>query len=410
MPSADSVADFLRSAALKRSTVELFLQPRAAAWSRHDPVLGYTNRSAIIRDGIDGCRTIVQYAETGERRMVNHADRPCRINTYGNSFTQGVQVSDGETWQEALAAHFGEPVRNFGIGGYGVYQACRRLMQIEEGPMGAPYVILNLWGDDHHRSLMAWRWLACFEHWSGAEADETFHFAPWAHVRIDPATGETVERPNPFPAPGSLFELCDPDRVVDAFRDDVIVRMQVARRPGAVIDPTPLEALADAVGLPCDGFRDPARLPVAAEALYHACAFRATAGILALTARFCANRSKQLLIVLTYPEGAVAAACRPGGREAPGYFDWHPASVRQAVARLNLPMVDALPCHQADYQAFNITPDEYVRRLYNSHYSPHGNRFLAFAMKDTLVRWLSPPPITYSGSGDIVNFTGYLPT
>jgi hypothetical protein len=33
------------------------------------------------------------------------------------------QVSDCETWQEYLAGHLGEPIRNFGMGGYGVYQA-----------------------------------------------------------------------------------------------------------------------------------------------------------------------------------------------------------------------------------------------------------------------------------------------
>ena len=27
---------------------------------------------------------------------------------------------DGKTWQEYLAAHLGEPLRNFGVGGFGV--------------------------------------------------------------------------------------------------------------------------------------------------------------------------------------------------------------------------------------------------------------------------------------------------
>ena len=59
--------------------------------------------------------------------MINYrGSSRCRINTYGDSFTQGSQVSDGETWQEILAAHMGEPVRNWGIGGHGVYQAYRR--------------------------------------------------------------------------------------------------------------------------------------------------------------------------------------------------------------------------------------------------------------------------------------------
>src|SRR5262249_59666738 len=77
-------------------------------------------RDGVLHDGVDGSRTVLSFGTAGERTIVNYAGRPCRINTYGDSFTQGHQVSDGETWQEYLAAHFGEPVRNFGIGGYGV--------------------------------------------------------------------------------------------------------------------------------------------------------------------------------------------------------------------------------------------------------------------------------------------------
>ena len=66
-----------------------------------------------------------------------YVGRPCRINTYGDSFTQCHQVSDGETWQEYLAAHLGEPIRNFGMGGYGAYQAYRRMVREERTDHGA---------------------------------------------------------------------------------------------------------------------------------------------------------------------------------------------------------------------------------------------------------------------------------
>jgi hypothetical protein len=42
------------------------------------------------------------------------------------------QVSDNETWQEYLAGHLGEPIRNFGMGGFGVYQAYRRMIREEQ--------------------------------------------------------------------------------------------------------------------------------------------------------------------------------------------------------------------------------------------------------------------------------------
>ena len=62
--------------------------------------------------GVDGTYTVGRYLASGERRPVHFAERPCRLNSYRDSFTQSQQVSDGETWQEVLAAHLGEPIRS----------------------------------------------------------------------------------------------------------------------------------------------------------------------------------------------------------------------------------------------------------------------------------------------------------
>lgn len=92
---------FLRAAAVGLSVIDCFLDPEASVWARFDPELGYLLRNYRMRDGQDGAFTVNRFTQTGERLMLNFADRPCRINTYGNSFTQCHQVSDGETWQEA---------------------------------------------------------------------------------------------------------------------------------------------------------------------------------------------------------------------------------------------------------------------------------------------------------------------
>jgi hypothetical protein len=73
-----------------------------------------------------------------------------------NSFTSCEQVSDGETWQEILAAHLGEPIRNFGTGAYSVYLAYLR-MQREEKRWPAKYIIFNIYDDDHYRNLLPWQ-------------------------------------------------------------------------------------------------------------------------------------------------------------------------------------------------------------------------------------------------------------
>jgi len=91
------------------------------------------------------------------RTQLSYAGRKCRINTYGDSFTLCHQVSDGETWQEYLAAHLGEPVRNFGMGGYGAHQASRRMVREEHTDHNAERLIFYIWGDDHIRSLLRCR-------------------------------------------------------------------------------------------------------------------------------------------------------------------------------------------------------------------------------------------------------------
>ena len=49
-------------------------------------------------------------------------------------------------------------------------------------------------------------------------------------------------------------------------------------------------------------------------------------------------------------------------------------------------------------QFVNTMPED-VKRFYIGHYSPKGNHFLAFEIKNDLVNWLDPKPITYLEGG-----------
>ena len=136
--------EWLSKATLTKEMVNRFLDPDARNIWAFDSELGFRVRSCIRKDGVDGSQIVTHIEPSGERRMVNCADRPCRINTYGNSFNMSQQVSDGESWQEYLAAHLGEPIRNFGVGGYGVYQAYRRMLREERTESAAEYIVLLL--------------------------------------------------------------------------------------------------------------------------------------------------------------------------------------------------------------------------------------------------------------------------
>ncbi len=206
--SDQALRSFLQPHVLQRETLDRFLDSKAQVWAKFDPELGYLLRNAFVRDGVDGCHTLARYQDSGQRQQVNFPDQPCRINSYGDSFTQGHQVSDGETWQEILSAHFCEPIRNFGVGGFGVYQAYRRLLRNEATDASGKYILFNIWGDDHLRSVYAWRWLAFPENVLESMSGTMFHANPWVHARLDDH-GELVERDSLCPTEASLYQFFD---------------------------------------------------------------------------------------------------------------------------------------------------------------------------------------------------------
>ena len=112
--------------------LETLLDPQQPSWVKFDPELGYVPSDFVMQDGMDDSWTTYRYEPAGHRKLINYADRPCRINTFGDSYTHCQQVSDGETWQEILAAHIGEPIRNFGCGGQSVNFSCMRAKRMDD--------------------------------------------------------------------------------------------------------------------------------------------------------------------------------------------------------------------------------------------------------------------------------------
>ncbi|MCU0916730.1 MAG: hypothetical protein MUC88_19540 [Planctomycetes bacterium] len=65
--------------------------------------------------------------------------------------------------------------------------------------------------------------------------------------------------------------------------------------------------------------------------------------------------------------------------------------------------------HAEDFKCFRLTYEQYRRRYFIGHYNPSGNHFFAFAIKDTIVNWLEPKPITYRpGDDSLIQFQDYL--
>ena len=361
--SADErrVREFLKPLLLTRADVDDWLAGKEFPFCKYDPELGYLHIDRDFKEGVGGAICQYRYDRLDARRMKAHADKPCRINTYGNSFTSCEQVSDGETWQEVLAAHLCEPVRNYGIGGYSVYQAYLR-MRREEQRAPARYIVLNIFDDDHYRNLHGWQRFKF-----GVNRKSPNPTVP--HVRVNPDKKEFREVANPCPTRESIYELCDLDAVCRKFKDDVYLQNRLARAAGQ----------QGRKRAPASDFDD-------RELTRHA--LFASMEIVKKVREFAAGQQRTVLYVLSYNPQTVRRFLKDGERFDREFVDF--------IQRERLPYVDLLQAHAADYAKFRGSIDEYVARYFIGHYNPLGNFFCAFAMKDKLVSMLNPKPPAYA--------------
>lgn len=397
------VRRFLAESSLQPADIDRFLDSEQPNWAKFDADLGYLPNDSNVLDGHNSAISTYRYGGLGERLVVNYSGAPCRINTYGDSFTQCHQVSDGETWQEYLAANIGEPIRNFGVGGYGVYQAALRLQRIEESPGGAENVVLNIFLDDHYRNLDAYRLLRVGADWWRTQRTRPvgmFHANPWRHVRFDPS-GELIEQPNPCPTPESLYQLCDIEFLMHAFGDDPIVDLLVAEQTRDFSFVKNHGDLAGALGVVLDT-SSPSTLASSAQQLYAACAFRSSIEIIKRTQKWLTDRHRRLLVFLSYPSDEVARVCGGEPRTDDRF-------VRE-LDELGIDYVDGLQAHCADYEDFALLPVHYVDRYYYGHYTPAGNHFFAMSVaRPALIDWLNPRPLAYLAPGETVDGSRLAP-
>jgi hypothetical protein len=389
------IKQILKTTTYRPLDVEAVLNPDKVSWCTFDPEIGYFPRNVVLKDGMDFSRTTYTYEPAGQRKMVNYADQPCRINTYGDSFTQSQQVSDDESWQERLAAHFGEPIRNFGIGGHSVFTAYKRLMKIEQGGCSAEYLLLTIYDDDHVRNLDSSRWVRTQWNEKDLPRDRTWplHGLPWVHLRYDLSRGCFVELPGLCRNGDDLRKLCDPDHFYQTFHDDQIVRLFALEKGGeARFDD--LEAVAEALSIKVN-LRDSTNRMTEASKLRMIYGFKSTEYILDKLVPWMEKKNKKLIIPLTYSEGQIIHCLKGGERFDTTFIDYLNAK--------KITWFDSLQKHKDDFAEFRITPEKYIDRYFIKpaaaavfgHYNPLGNTFFAFAIKNDLVDWLNPKPPAY---------------
>ena len=397
-----SFAQYIKESVPTRKEIDVFLNDMS--WAQFDQDVGYILGNYIPHDGINNSSTISTVQSNGARTSFMYKTKPCRINTYGNSFTQCHQVNDGETWQEYLAAHFGEPIRNFGVGGFGVYQAYRRMIREGKTNHSAEYIILYIWGDDHIRSLLRCRYIQTKKWNQQAKLLEgigrMFHGNFWSHIEIDLETGKLIEMENPLSTPQSLYKMTDPDWMFEALKDDLAMQMYLYKNKQiSDIAIQPLKALSKHLKCPADLSAE--NLHSSVTRLLDEYSFEATKYILNKSRSFASENNKKLMVIIFDPYRVTKDLLRKEAR--------YDQEIADFLKENNFNYIDMNLLHVEDFKNFNLCADGYFKRYFIGHYSPVGNHFFAYSIKDRIVEWLDPKPITYQDSKQKnINFKGYL--
>ncbi len=378
---------YLEEILYTREEVRSWLAGEAFPFSKYHPRFGWLLNNASFQDGIDDSISVYTYAETeGERLMSNHRDKTCRINTYGNSFTQCHQVSDHETWQEVLAAHLQEPVRNYGIGGWSVYQAYLRMLK-EEEHNPAPYIIFNIYEDDHRRNLDSWRNIRVRKHPQHIES-------PLPHVKVDMAGDRIIEFPNPCSTPESLYDLCDIDKSLELFREDFVLQIMLAHRNSGTMDADEqsgkLSKLILTHGIETRTDQGMS-LDEQASSIHWEAAWFSSRKIVDKILEYAKQKDKQILWVLSYPGSTVARHLQEKEREDQSFVNF--------LREKDQPVVDLMDWHRKDFSQHRLSVESYIDKYFIGHYNPLGNFSCAMALKEFLVGMLDPLPAAYLPMG-----------
>lgn len=384
--------EYLKTILYSREAVDNWLKGDVVWGEVYHPTLGWIHNDRTIQHGTNDSFVSYHYDADGARHVMAYAGQPCRIHTYGDSFTSCEQVNDGETWQEFLAVHLQEPIRNFGIGGYSVYQSYRRML-LQESRTPAQYIVFNIYYDDHYRNLTGWRNI---RHGSTSNDRKEVASPPLPYVKVNPATKEFVEFENPCPTPEAVFRMSDIDWVFDQFKDDFTLKIVIAQRN--LRDGMPaksyseIQALATQHGLTTK-IDSTESLQAAVDALFTGAGLYATMRIIEKVEAFAQQHRKKVLYVLSYGNKAFRSSERSGKRFDQTLIDFMNAK--------KLPYVDLLQAHLQDFSERKLDVDLYVKRYWIGHYNPSGNFFAAMNIKDNLVSTLNPRPLSYNPMGKV---------
>jgi len=377
---------YLRSIMPTRERIEQFThkwspqesEQFANGWT-FDADLGWVHCQSIRNDGINGSRAFYRYEDDGARQVVNCRGTSCRVHAYGNSFTHCDQVNDSETWPEYLAAHLQEPIRNYGVGGYSVYQAYRRMLKVEK-QVPAEYIVLNIWDDDHFRNLDAWRSIRV-----GSRSACGFTLP---HLRVDLEGQRCEQVDNLLRTPAMVAKLRDEGFLFGTFSSDPILQLVLAAQGGRTADSQSAEDAAVTFGIPKEMFSD-TDVAKQLEKIHLEAALFATKNVVRWTEEFVAGTNRKLMLVLSFGRSKIRHRLEGRPRFDQNFVDW--------LADKPYPVVDLREIYFREFQNYRRDARTFLREYFNGHHTPTGNFLMAKGLRDAFIQWLNPAPRTYQG-------------
>ena len=374
------LAEFLDSALLAPEQIQSWREAQLTTYfnQRYDGELGWISAAGRFRHAFDGALCEYGLDDNQARRMIHAYAAPCRVSAFGDSFTYGDQVNDGETYPERLAANINEPIRNFGVSNYSVYQTYLRMVR-EQQHDSTKYILFGIYLDDHVRNInVLGTWQMRRHRWP------TRPF-----LAYDASTGEFIPRGNPGGSPDLFEKAADPSSVRTLLATDPLAEIYIAFHDVLVGTIQPrypaIEQIAERFEVPIV-HDSPQALGASLYQLVLRIGLRATLEVVKWTDAFARERQKTVVYILSY---------------SPDDFDYTNAEGQRIDTELvdflekrQLPYVDLMAEHRRDFSAFQIPFREYAKRywvpqldtfgMWNGHYNPYGNLFHALTVKKTL--------------------------
>ena len=220
---------------------------------------------------------------------------------------------------------------------------------------------------------------------------------------MDLDKGQLVEKPNRLGRKEDVYKMADPEFMYENLKDDLMVQLHLIanNRINSDLDLQGLAKLAEILQIPKLDLSDGSKMINSARVLMNKYSFEATKNILKKTRDFCSAHGKELMLVHFDPHRVFKPMAMGQARYDQEMMDF--------IKDHNFRYFDMNMVHLEDFKKFNLTMDEYMDRYFIGHYKPSGNHFFAYAIKDPIVDWLDPKPITYQqDDSKLIRFKGYL--